>query len=165
MSFPALLGILSYCVTALACGLAWRASRRGFWLGLGGVFLALVAWRFAGAEDLLRDGLRTQLATRDLYAGRRAIQGVIAGLVLLAGAGVGAWLWRRRSRPGARQRAQGWAELALAGLGGLILLRLISFSPIDRLLYGGPVHLNWFLEGGLVAVCAMAAFSVWRRHV
>lgn len=164
MSFPALLGIVSYCVTASLSGLAARASGQKFWLWLAALFLLLVAWRIAGAEDVIRDTLRSQLALHDLYAGRRAIQAVMAGIVLMAGAVLAAALWRRRKRLGKQQRARWWAETALTGLGGLILLRLISLSVIDRLLYGGPVHLNWFLEGGLVSVCALAAFTVWRRH-
>jgi len=76
-----------------------------------------------------------------------------------------AWFYRtvrkRRSRPGIA------VMVALGSAGGMIfllMLRMVSFHPIDRLLYG--LKLNWVVDiGTSLAVLGAALYYVTRRGV
>ena len=167
-----------YLVVAGACG--WAAfhaappasvrapSRwhRSAWVVLAILFALLFAARITGLEEGVREALRTSLRHSGGYAGRRTVQAVSVGAVLLVGGVVAAVMATRlRATLRTRQdRAAGAAVAAGAALLALIALRIISLHAIDRLLYG-PVKLNWFADLGTCFVVLIAAFYYvrWSR--
>lgn len=154
---------------AIASALAFLESgRRGpsnwhakAWAGLAVLFLLLAASRIAGAEEWLRDSVRAWLRAQDQYRGRREVQSLAGAAIVAVGAAIFAvWFYRtvrnRRSRRGIA------AMIALGSGGGmifLIVLRMISFHPIDRLLYG--FKLNWVIDiGTSLAVLGAALYCL-----
>ncbi|MCK9541351.1 MAG: hypothetical protein M0R03_04890 [Novosphingobium sp.] len=115
--------------------------------------------RLHGAEDLLRNALREVLRADGSYAARRVIQAPAAAAVLLGFSAFAALFAARALRVsrGRRARAVNHAFLALAVMAGLIALRIVSFHPIDALLYR-PLHLNWVIDIGATAAV------VWSAH-
>jgi len=160
-----------YVLVAIASALAFREARtrgdrewqaRAF-AGLCVLFLLLAASRITGAEEWLRDSLRTWLRSQDRYRERREVQSLAGAAVIVAGAAISsAWFYRtvrnRRSRRGIA------AMIALGSGGGMILLiilRMISFHPIDRLLYG--FKFNWVIDiGTSLAVLGAALYCIRR---
>lgn len=169
MSGPSTFGLIAaglYCVTgALGVLAAWRAraSRHAprhvrLWLLVALVFSLLALSRMAMAEDALHEWLRGQFEGMALYDRRRALQLPLALLTMAAAfAGLLWWLatWRRNSGR-RRERMIHLARLALAVMGALVMLRVISLHATDGLLHGG-VRLNWWLDIGSSLLAGLAA--------
>lgn len=163
-----LLGVLAYLVVVLAClAAALRArgapSRRArtrltrHWLGLAALFVILAAWRGLGGEVALQEWARGLLHAEGIYAARRSWQGPVGASALLAAGAWASWLAirdRRRLDP-----LVGWSRLAGLGLLGYTLLRLLSWHPVDALIYAGlgPFHINHLIDMGLTIFCGLAA--------
>ena len=128
------------------------------WGALALFFAALVYLRITNLEEIWREEFRVMMRAEGLYATRRAIQSPLAALILVLFAlAVSAWIVRGyRPRPGRRNVAVAMAQLGALVMVGTIALRMVSFSLIDKFLYG-PFKLNWFGDIGsalLVAGCA-----------
>jgi hypothetical protein len=156
--------------SAVAAAAGVRAGRpRGHlvrWILLAALFAALIAWRLLEIEDSLRDGWRGALKADAIYDRRREFQRPAAALVFLAGAALAAWLGFRtvRQAGGRLDLFAGLASLCGLGMITLVGLRLVSLSPVDKLLYG-PLKLNWFADiGGSLAVLGLAAAYVHRAR-
>lgn len=170
-----LLGVLAYFVVALAC-LAAASHARGapsrrvrlrlvkHWLGLSALFLILAAWRGLGGEAAVQDWGRGLLHAEGIYGERRSWQGPLGAAALL-GAGIWAgWLAirdRRRIDP-----LVGWSRLAGLGLLGYTVLRLLSWHPVDAVIYAGlgPFLVNHLIDMGLTVLCGIAAFVATRAR-
>lgn len=167
------LASLSYLVAALVClAAAWIGPKTGrskgdmaVWLCAAAMFLLFVGMRLTGGEDMLRAALRS-VATGEGFYNARAL-GQIAALIVLAGVGWLGWHkirddWRKKrgSRTAVFIR---WALLGMAGFVVLYALRLISLHFVDRLLYAGPVRLNWVLDGALTVTVAAAALFYFQH--
>ena len=159
--------VIYICVSVL-CVLAWTNTRDGAakasqfrsgWLAVAGLFVFLAINRILVIEDRFDNFLRQLARESGAYEGRTAWQGplsVAAILLVLLVVPVLARTWRR-SRGDKRRQALGIAQLAAFAMLGLIALRLISFHPIDSLLYGG-LRLNWWLDIGLTFLVGSAAW-------
>ena len=153
------LSLAGWCVFAAraAAGFApWRRVRRLLLLAAI-VFTGLALWRFFGTEEWLRSLARAWLAESGRYQTRKGLQ--IAALLVMAIPAMLVLLHSTRGlRPnGSVDRAAWLIETGLLGMAMLMALRLVSWGPIDRILYGGPVHLNWFAEAALVALIVLGA--------
>lgn len=163
--------IVGICVCALAVHAATTSGRpvadARAWMVAVAVFVVLAGMRAFQLEELLRDGLRTLLHAEGEYGKRRAFQAPLAVAVLamlLPLALLAHRLWQRTA-PGAGTRLVLAAQLGMVGLALLYAMRIISLHFIDKLLYGGGVHLNWFLEGGLtLLIGGPAALYVLRSR-
>lgn len=169
MSAPSTFSLIAaglYCVTgALGALAAWRARASGYaprhvrlWLLVALVFLLLALSRITMAEDVLHEWLRGQFESMALYDRRRALQLPLALFTMAAAlAGLFWWLaiWRRIAAS-RRERMVHLAWLALAVMGALVVLRVISLHAIDGLLHGGP-RLNWWLDIGSGLLAGLAA--------
>lgn len=163
-----LLGALAYLVVVLACLAAALHARRApsrrargqlvrHWLGLMVLFALLAAWRGLGGEAAVQEWGRNLLHAEGVYAMRRSWQGPVGASALL---GAGAWVgWlairdRRRIDP-----LVGWSRLAGLGLLGYTLLRLMSWHPVDAIIYAGvgPLLVNHLIDMGLTVFCGIAA--------
>lgn len=161
LSLVSRLGVLTYFVTAaLAFAVAtgpWRRrltelSRRNWWL-VAGLFLLLAAWRIGEGEIWIQDRLREWSRARGFYGERRDLQMPLTLAGVLAALAAVAWKWRHGL--GARSEI---AKLAALALTGFSIIRAISLHAIDALLYQpGPVHINYLVDGGLTALCAVLA--------
>lgn len=169
-SLLTLAGSTIYLTVAAICVLAFiyafkrdrPMAERCAWLFAGGCFIVLALMRILGIEEILRDLLRQTLLANGTYTMRRTIQGPIAATAILTlfailfGAS-GAWR-PSRSR---LDNAVRWGRLGLTTMAMLVALRLISFHPVDALLYKGP-HLNWLIDIGSSLVVAMAGWQYTR---
>ncbi len=169
-SFFSLAGTLVYFAVATACAVAFahaqkfrRPSReKRFWLIALACFCMLAVMRIVGIEEGLRDLLRGVLVADGAYAERREIQGPIAAAAILVSFGIlfaasGVWSVTRSRLDVALK----WARMGLTAMAMLIALRLISFHPVDALLYKGP-HLNWLIDLGSSLVVALASLRYAR---
>jgi len=172
MSITAFVGILLYAVVAAACAaaglVARKAGARGLrppreargWLLASLVFAALIVLALGNVTGLLQGFLRQLLVDNEQYASRWEVQAPLSALLVLATGGC-AWLGLRQWQRHRRSRAARLLALAvIAALGylPLLLARIISFHQLDKLLYTGPLRLNWLIDGGLaltVATCAL----------
>lgn len=169
MNGPSTFGLIAaglYCVTgALGALAAWRARASGYaprhvrlWLLVALVFTLLALSRVTMAEEWLREWLRAELQGEALYDRRRTLQLPLALLTMAAVfASLLWWLatWRRISGH-RRERMVHLAWLALAVMGALIVLRVISLHATDGWLRGG-VRLNWWLDIGSGMLAGLAA--------
>lgn len=167
ITFLGLAAIVLYGAVALAamyaCGTAAKLGQatwnRNAWLVLAVLFVVLIALRAVGAEDLIRDAMRTELRSEGNYDARRFVQGLIVSIVLVVVSGIGFyWAYRlsRRSR-GRRNQATLAALAAGAVMIFLVVLRIISLHMIDSLLFG-PLKLNWVGDIGASLVVLGSAF-------
>ncbi|MGY6637330.1 MAG: hypothetical protein ACXIUO_09345 [Erythrobacter sp.] len=129
------------------------------WGALAAFFGVLVFLRVTNLEEIWRDELRTMLRTGGYYGERRAIQApVAAGLLIVFALAAQFWIARMyRVVKGRRNVAVALAQLGAFVMLGMIALRMVSYSLIDRLLYG-PLKLNWIGDlaaTALVAGCAL----------
>lgn len=169
MSGPSAFGLVAaglYCavgaVAAIAAGRA-QISRQvprhaRLWLLVALVFALLALSRVTMAEDWLREWLRTELQSKELYDRRRTLQLPLALLTMVA-AFAGLFWWFATWRRIAGRRREGMvhlARLALVVMGALIVVRVISFHVIDGWLHSGP-RLNWWLDIGSSLVAGLAA--------
>ena len=163
-----LLGVLAYVVVVVACLAAAlraraaparrvRAHLTRHWLGLAALFLILAAWRGLGGEAAAQDWGRSLLHAEGLYDARRSWQGPVGAFALLAAGAWASWLAirdRRRIDP-----LVAWSRLAGLGLLGYTALRLLSWHPVDAIIYArlGPLHINHLVDMGLTVFCGLAA--------
>lgn len=166
MSFAALAVYSATIVAALsAYRRAWiyeRPARIGRgWLAVAFGFACLMAVRLAGLEELARQSMRQWVMGHQLYELRRSFQAPLAALVVAIAfaAALAAWyFWLRKSAP--RERwMQRIAFLSLASFAPLYALRLVSLHATDKLLYSGPIRLNWILELGLCLAAGASAIA------
>jgi hypothetical protein len=170
LNYVASLSYLLVAVLCLAAAHTARGSGRGsgdlaVWLSAAALFGLLIAMRLLGGEDVLRAVLRGIATGEGFYDTRMA--GQLAGLIVLGGLlGLGwhkirgDWLKKRASK------SAGFVRAALLGMFGFALLyglRLISLHAVDRILYAGPVRLNWVLEAAFTLILGGAAV-LYVRH-
>lgn len=164
-----LIAAAGYGVVTIAClGAAWSvrwdhpdSPRTIGWILIGAFFALLLVARLLSLEEILRDDLREWLRARGGYEGRRTIQLPLAVSVAMAGMAALAWSYRRWKRlRGRRDKAFLVAQAGAAAMLVLILLRTISFSAFDKLLYG-PLKLNWVGDiGAALLVLGAALFYI-----
>lgn len=164
-----------YGVVALVCGVAAimvarlpeRLRETIVWTLIVGLFVGLAVMRLTGAEAWATEHLRQSFQQEGLYVARRTYQRPIAALVLaLSGLLLGSLIAvfagkKRHFSPFVRN-----AALAAVGMVLLIAVRVVSYHPIDQVLYASRLHLNWVLDIGLtlmVAACAIRAADRARR--
>jgi hypothetical protein len=165
-SFLSLAAASFYGLVMMACSAAAFAAQHrrqqgwhlAVWLLLGAVFVLFAMSRISGFEEAFRDSMRMELRSSETYSERRDFQRPIAALVVAFIGASGLALVYRTFR-----RLKGRTNLTILiglsstfGLAGLVVLRLISLSPVDKLLYG-PLKLNWILDLGLSALTMGAA--------
>ena len=146
-----------------ALAVAAIGAHRSHWLGVAWAFAGLAAARFWHFEDALRETLRAAARAQGLYDARWGPQAALVVLAL-AGAAVLAWVAWRQWPGWARQSGfavwlSRWAVIAFAPL---MAARLVSWHLLDRLIYSGPVRLNWLADGALTMACALAIALHWR---
>ena len=169
MSLMSFAGLAVYAATFIA---ALSAARRSWlygrpramqrrWLGVASGFVVLFVLRLVNAEDLARTAMRQWMRGHDLYDLRRLIQAPLAIIVLIATAATAYAIWHFWLRKPATREVwlQRIALLALGGFVPLFALRLVSLHAIDKLLYSGPLRLNWILDLGLCSVAALCALA------
>lgn len=157
-----LAGAVFYLAVAVA---AWRAALRQdgagnvfHWQAVALLFVGLAAWRFGQGEAVVQTWVRDAAQAAGSYELRRRWQAPVAALAVLAGGG---WtLWRIIVPPA--DRLLQWSRFASLALLAYSGLRLVSFHPIDALIYRGPgpFHLNHAIDLGLAGVvgyCAILA--------
>lgn len=155
-------GVVLFCIAAAAVAVvrqqqAWHVWA---WLLLAALFVVLSLLRAYGVEAALRDDLRILLYRDGVYEERRTFQRpVAAAAVALVALGVAAWIYHGfRTVAGRRNVAVMVACASAFAMVGLLVFRLISLSPIDKLLYG-PAKINWIVDiGSSLAVLASAAY-------
>lgn len=168
LSLAATFFYLLVSVTSLAAGLKARRFRQQrwhvrTWSLLGILFIALSVMRIFDIEELLRDELREALRSQGSYSGRRGFQRPVAASLLTICAAAGFW-WAYRKLRAVRGRRNVAVMLGFASGAAmipLIMVRLVSLSPIDALLYG-PLKLNWIVDLGLSLLVGGCAFAYVR---
>ncbi|GIX19306.1 MAG: hypothetical protein KatS3mg120_0982 [Erythrobacter sp.] len=166
---PSLLSLAAvglYCLVSCACAVAALSVQRArqpawhrvIWLVIGAMFVMLAFSRLTGFEEALRESLRLELRVTHQYEERRSLQRPIAAFAVALVGAIGLALAYRTA-----QRLKGPANLAAItavasaiAMVGLVCLRLISLSPVDKLLYG-PLKLNWIADIGLSTIVLVAA--------
>jgi hypothetical protein len=170
-----LLGVLVYlAVSGLCLTAALRArkapSRRArrqlvrHWSGLAMLFALLAAWRGWGGEVFVQEWGRGLLHAEGVYAARRSWQGPVGAFALLA---AGAWVSWLAIRDHHRiDPLVGWSRIAGLGLLGYTLLRLLSWHPVDAVIYAslGPILVNHLIDMGLTLFCGLAAILAIRAR-
>ncbi|WP_372730995.1 hypothetical protein [Novosphingobium sp.] len=150
-----------------AAAIAVRSGRPGaesaWWVLCAMLFLALIALRLSGLEEHFRTLTRNLLRQDGIYEMRRDAQAPLSVLVILGTAGLVALMARLhlKTRRGSPLRFIAHARLAVAGLCGLIILRVISFHSVDGLLYG-PAKLNWLIDLGSSLITGWCAYRYGR---
>ena len=135
-------------------------AARFHWIAVAALFVGAAAWRLGNGEGRVQAMLRGGLEEGGQYASRYGLQApVIAVFVLVAVLACGWLAWRWRSMPVHR-------ALSAAGALGLLafsMVRLISFHPLDRLIYAsfGPLRLNYLIELALIGAVAAGAWLLW----
>ncbi|MEL6529122.1 MAG: hypothetical protein AAFQ27_04120 [Pseudomonadota bacterium] len=173
-SGPSTLSLIAaglYVAVAMACGFAMVMALRNrqqpiHWksfAGLAVLFVAMAVLRLLDFEDMVRDQLRDWLLASDNYESRRGIQGPIVLVIIALATAIGSfWIYRKvRAAQGRRNYAVIAAQTAGLAMIGLIAFRTVSFSALDKLLFG-TLKLNWIIDigcSGLVAACAI--YYVW----
>lgn len=163
-----LVGIVVYLASAVVAILTaiqaakFVPSRRTFWIGVFAVFVGLAVFRLFGAEEAIRQALRSYLIEQMEYNERRVFQ-TAAVVACLAVSGLGLVL--------ALPRMVHWPLWRAIAMGSLIViallygLRIISLHGVDRILYAGigPLHFNHVLEILPIAAIWCAAW-LYRQH-
>jgi len=161
-------GSAIYLLVVIAACLAWRAAQLAerpsaearLWLVASGFFLGCALSRLLMLESSVRHWGKSIFLESFAYGDRASFQATLAALAVLGFATLIVFTFRRNEDPASRQHRQSLlvAKLAMLGMVGLIALRLVSYHPIDSLLYRG-LHLNWALDIGLSVAVGWAA---WR---
>lgn len=174
LTWISIAGTAFYVLTALAC-LAAAASTKpsdnaadGYWVWIlmAVCFSLLTVARLMQWEEVLHFGLKDALQSSGGYGDRRVWQALAVAAVVALGAAAAIWFGRTMIRAGRGSLTPTFASarlamLSLAGMIVLIILRVISFHPVDRLLYGA--RLNWALDPGLTLMVLGAAIWAIRR--
>lgn len=171
---PSLLSLTAatlYAVVTLTCIIAGLAALRRHqtawhlrcWLAIAMLFAVFAVLRLVDFEDLFRDQMRDMLRSSGSYSDRRKMQGPVLVVVLFVVA-VTAGLVLRWLAPLAKGR-RNLAVLASAGATSavmlLLALRLLSYGPLDRILYG-PLKPHWIIDlGSASSVLVCAIFYAW----
>jgi hypothetical protein len=162
-------GVVLSCLAAALVAVRTRQdSSHGIcWVTLAAFFAVLVFLRVTNLEELWRAELRDILRTGGYYEGRRNFQGPIsAGVLIIITLSASLWIARKyRFAKGRRGAAVITAQVGALLMAGTMALRMVSFSPVDKLLYG-PLKLNWIGDLGstfLVAGCAAYYIHLARR--
>lgn len=156
--FYALVVIACLAAAFVALAKKQQLGRIYIWAGLAALFAVLIFLRLNDLEEIWRDQLRDMMRAEGAYEARRAYQLPLAlGVITLIELAVFAWIVRSfRTAQGRRNVAVAVAQLGAFLMAGLIALRMVSLSLVDRMLYG-PMKLNWVVDIGsatLVAGCA-----------
>ncbi|WP_086606497.1 hypothetical protein [Erythrobacter donghaensis] len=162
-----------YIVVATSCLVAAIAAGRyrqppahwRMWSAIALVFGLLVAMRYAGFEDLIRDSFRDMLRVEGAYAERRSFQRPLSVAVIFGVSGLFAWgLWRQwRAARGRRNLALLAAQASTVAMVMLVGLRIVSLHQLDSALYG-PLKLNWIADLG-ASLMTLAAAMIYVRLV
>lgn len=130
-------------------------------------FLGLAAMRALGVEEIVRMSIREYAKGNALYSDRWYLQAPLFILTFVAISALAWFLFQRMriARVSKRAFMSNIAQLAMLSFVPLIALRMISIHNFDRLLYGGPVKLNWILEFGLCSAVLVAACIYARRCI
>jgi len=154
-------------ISLAAAGVALQRGQQRWhalaWVLLALLFAGLAVLRVYGVEEALRDDMRVLLVHDGVYDQRRSFQRPVAATaVVLIALGAFAWVYRGfRQVQGRRNAAVLIACASAFAMIGLVVLRLISLSPIDRVLYG-PAKLNWILDPATsLLVLGSAAYYAW----
>ena len=171
-----LVAALIYLASALAClvanatdtGRPGGSRAPGFWFLAALVLTGPAIARIFAIEALVLNELRLLFRAHNLTDVRQSFQiPLVFASIALALATVYLAVrhdWRTIAE--CRSRAVVLAKIALIGLLGLNLIRVISLHATDLLLYnefGGVLRLNWILDIGFVGLIAMAA--LWFRRL
>lgn len=161
---------LLVCAVAVLCVRAThtQGTPRGgrlHWVGVAAAFLGLAAARVTSFEDVFREDARAILRESGRYASRQDIQIPLAVLLSLAGAALAVLAWKSLPRTMLGASGLVWiSRWATLGFVPLMCARLVSLHAIDRVLYAGPIRLNWIIDIGLTLACASAATLYLVRH-
>jgi len=160
-----------YGVVLTACLAAAIAARRNrqaawhlrCWLAFALLLAALAILRVVDFEDLFRDHLREMLRSSGSYEYRRTMQRPIAIAVLgiaAIGFGLVVLLFTRLARA-RRDVAVLAGGAAMSAMLLILVLRLVSYSPLDRILFG-PLKLHWIIDlGSALTIMGSAAGYIW----
>ncbi|MBI1402048.1 MAG: hypothetical protein GC147_02395 [Porphyrobacter sp.] len=166
LAAASLYGAVAMC-SLVAAGVAILRKQQGWhvsgWLLLAVLFVFLAVLRVYGVEEAIRHDLRSVLYHEGVYGERRTFQRPVAAIaVALISLGAAAWIYIGfRNVVGRRNVAMLIGFASAYCMIGLLGLRLISLSPVDKLLFG-PAKLNWFIDiGSSLAVFASAAYYSW----
>jgi hypothetical protein len=133
------------------------------WIILAVFFAILIALRAFDIEEGLRQDMREAMRSENKYFRRREVQRTyISGAIILAAMMAFGLVYRTFQRPrGRRDLVLLIAKFAALAMAFTLSARMISLSPIDKLLYG-PLKLNWLGDiGSSLVVMAAAAGYVW----
>lgn len=170
VTFMSMLAAGSYAVAAVlasaAAARAWQLRLPSHhlvsWISAAGTFAVLFVFRLLAVEERARAAARAWFVARGAYEERWTWQPAVTSLIIVTAALALVWLFLR-NWPGARaplpEKAHRFARLAILGFVPLYALRLVSFHAFDRILYAGPLRLNWVIDGGLTLAVAAAAVA------
>ena len=173
MSLTSQLAVFLYGLVILTCLAAApvaarqpdRRSDLWHWLAAAVVFAGLGALRLVQAEDRIRGFAREWSRAAGAYQDRTGLQiAAVVAIVVIGCVFTGLFIrsWRA-SRPFSRARLVLVSRFALLGLIPLFALRLVSLHAVDRVLYNGPIRLNWMLEGAISLAVGGSAILYARR--
>ncbi|MDE1467466.1 hypothetical protein [Aurantiacibacter sp. D1-12] len=155
------------CVGALGAARNSRTHRRDTkkWLACAAVFVVLAIARLTDFEELSRNALRTWAREGGAYAQREQLQLPATILVAIAGVVTAFWLLRiwQRGNMTVRSRLAFLSICASCAFAPLYGLRITSLHVTDRLLYSGPIRLNWVIDIGLTLTVLICAALYVRR--
>lgn len=175
LSLADLVGTALYIVTACASIWAGTKDRKRsrtpdaafvHWCAVAALFFGAAAWRLLNGEGRVQEMLREGLRAGGEYDDRYTMQGPIAAALVAMLAIVGATAaWRWFTQPPHRA----WSMAGALGLLGFSMIRLVSYHPIDRLIYSGvgPLRLNYLIELALIGSVFYGIFLLVssKRHV
>ena len=166
ISVLSLIAAFLYLFVIAACLMAARSAIKheqqkwhvAVWLVLVALFAGLIAMRFMGLEDVVRDWVREILRERGLYEVRRDFQRPLAAAVFVVFAFVASYaVWRFHGYwRGRRNMAAALGAAGAIGMVFLLCLRFVSLHDLDRILYG-PLKLNWIGDIGITFLVFGAA--------
>jgi hypothetical protein len=152
--------VLILCAIVALLPVASGKSGRGFWLTIAAILALLALYRFLNLEQVVPNEARVVARANDVYDERRLPQALMVSAILIAGSAFALWLvwWRERL---SRKAALGMTVALLALYG----VRLLSLHMTDSILYASVagLHLNWAIEGLLLAGLCGAAFYEARK--
>lgn len=168
-SIPDYIGSTLYAICALVALLPVRDKmRQGHpgkpgWILVALFLFALVPLRLGGVEEVVRDALREIIRADYDYRARGAWQAPLAAAAFTLAALVAGFfvLWRGMDL----RRPVNLAITGVFAMACLWLLRILSFHPIDRLIYAGPgpLRVNYLLELSCLGCVALGSYLYFDR--